>query len=277
MKSPALLHPQGHQDLFAQHGVVDACGIQEAPRRVNVRMQAAGEPSTAVIAGLSRSDLHVVKQSAAGFRSILLKALHAEHDAEFFCQELDRRVAAGKLQLTPEFRAFEHAWRRDELDHTLGYAKVISLLYGDDEAELLAHSRARQPKFERLEPLLADEFSICLLLAYDEMVTAGSYRADGRTFYPQFRNERLLQWIKRLAADEERHSANLLAVLRQCHQAELHRTESVLTQIARIDVVGAEYAATFVLDHDEASVFTERQLAAARRRLLRRLVVGGER
>lgn len=209
--------------LFAEREVEGACGIQETPPPVKVRMQSAGEPSTAIIAGLSQGDLYVDRQSATGFRTILIKALHAEHDAEFFCQELDRRVAAGKLQLTPEFRAFEHAWRRDELDHTLGYAKVISLLYGDDETELLAHSGSRQPKFERLEALLVNEFSICLLLAYDEMVTAGSYRADWRTFYPQFRNERLLQWIKRLAADEERHSANLLTVLQQCHQGELHR------------------------------------------------------
>src|SRR5437868_11375992 len=51
--------------------------------------------------------------------------LCSEYDAENFCLFLERH----SVDLSPEFKAFEFVWRRDEYNHTLGFKHIYSILY----------------------------------------------------------------------------------------------------------------------------------------------------
>lgn len=180
-------------------------------------------------------------------------------------------MGQGRLTLGPEFAAFERLWRRDELDHAIGFAKVYAVLYGEDERSVLDRLRSREADFSGLEAFLGDELSVCLVLAYDELATTRSYAADWHDFYPRFGDERLTRWIQRVAADEARHYGNLVRVLRTAHAHELGRAPGLLDAICRRDLEAHPYRGTFVLDHDDAAVFPADRLRECARRVSRDL------
>ena len=262
--------PLTHAALFADVGLDDLCGLG-GPQSRDHEMRGSTEPSVHLLDGLDRSRLVIDEELLVAHRPTLLKALYAEHDADLFCQELDRRVATGRLALGPAFRAFERLWRRDELDHTVGFARLFAVLYREDEAAVLTALRRREADFTPLEPFLADEFSICLLLAYDELATTLSYAEDWKLFYPRFGDERLTGWMKRLAADEARHYGNLIRVLTTVHRNSLPRAVRVMDAIHALDLERPEYRGTFVPDHDDPAVFPAAHPDECRRRVAKSL------
>jgi hypothetical protein len=181
----------------------------------------------------------------------------AEYDAECLCTELDRRVENGCLTLSPEFREFERLWRRDELDHALGFAKLYSAVYGIDEMDLVVDLRKRSGDFIHFEEFLTDELAVALLIAYDELATTASYTQDATSFYPVFSCPPLVSWIRRLAADEAKHYINLVNVIRTVHRGRLGDCEQILDRIVALDKRKLPYAGTFALDHDDDQFSSE--------------------
>ena len=262
-------------EIFSDYQVDDACGINSSVIEAQSQiLLAASQPSAELLSGLKTADLVRDPIVLAEHQDVILKALYAEYDAELFCRELDRKVADGTLQLSTQFRQFEQVWRRDEMDHTLGFVKLCSLLFATCEQTLLDSIRLRVASFDRLQAFTEDEFSICLLLAYDELVTTVSYTTDWKQFYPQFGCRDVTEWMKRLAADEARHYRNLISVLQSVHAEKLDKAAKILDAILDADLKRNQYAGTFVLDHDDEQVFPEETLVRCRERLERHLLTG---
>lgn len=158
-------------------------------------------------------------------------------------------------------------WRRDEIDHTIGFAKVHAAIYGEDERAILAGLSSRRAEFGPLERFLRDELSLCLLLAYDELATTRSYARDWREVYPRLHCAQVTRWIQRVAADEARHYRNLLDVLATEHAAQLGRVPAILDDILTADLERPRYQATFALDHDDPGIFPATDLQECRARV----------
>src|SRR5208282_4105110 len=106
----------------------------------------------------------------------------------------------------------------------------------------------RTQTFSNIAEWLSDEFSVCVLLAYDENVTAQAYRLDF-PIYRSFGNPGLLKWIRLVALDEVHHFSNLVALIRRSHRHRLNEVAPMLDRLVERDLSGEDYSATFVLDH----------------------------
>ncbi|MBI3630868.1 MAG: hypothetical protein HY221_00840 [Candidatus Sungbacteria bacterium] len=65
--------------------------------------------------------------------------------------------------------------------------------------------------------LLYDEFSILLLMGYDEIATTKSYTMDYE-FYRAFGHPAFVQWIQLVARDESYHFTNCRKILALNHK-----------------------------------------------------------
>ena len=107
----------------------------------------------------------------------------------------------------------------------------------------------RTADFSPIEGYLQDEFTICMVLAYDELVTANSCRMDFPLF-GAFGDARFLRWIRLVARDEAFHFLNILDVIRRQHAQRIPDAVDVLKRLRRYDGAGHPYLSTFVMDHD---------------------------
>jgi hypothetical protein len=247
---------------------IDYCGRDAPVISAGPPVLAAPWDPRAVLAGVTRDTLTIDPDFVRELEPILWNDLCSEYDAENFCRYLDDRERAGTLRRTPEFRAFEAAWRKDELNHTIGYATLYALLYEATVPAVLDRLRARPVDFAPIAHLLADEFRMCVALAYDEIATTRSYKDDLDTRYPRFANPALLDWIRRVTRDEGFHFANIIRVIKKNHAHRARELPAVLDELVAWDSTGGEYQGTFVLDH-EGGQFTPGFLAECRRLILR--------
>lgn len=121
-------------------------------------------------------------QVAENFERLLARDVFSEADAQFLYDWLLHRG------ISPGFRQMLDAWLEDELKHYQGLRRCYHALSGVAYAEMdrEAAARAAQRNLEPIEDLLVDEFSILLLLAYDEIGSTYSYRRDLAEFYGHF-------------------------------------------------------------------------------------------
>ena len=189
--------------------------------------------------------------SDPGFQAIIRNDTESEYDANNFCTRLAERVAEGTLSLSPEFLKFEKAWRRDEMNHTLGFAMIESLLYGKTVGQIFEEIGSISPDFRPLEErgLLDDEFAVAIVIAYDEVSTALSYRDDFYHRYPKFDSPVLAEWIRRVASDEGHHFRNIVAVVKKNHAHRLPEVPALVRRILDWEESEHTYQRTFVLDH----------------------------
>lgn len=244
------------------------CGKDAPPLPAGTPVLAAPWDSLVALTRVARESLRIDPDYVRELEPALWNDLAAEYDAEHFCRYLDDRETAGTLHRSPEFRAFEAAWRRDEWNHTVGYARVYSLLYEVPEAEVLDRLRTRAVDFGPIEHLLGDEFRVCVALAYDELATTRVYHDDLASRYPRFGNRDLLAWMRRVTRDEGFHFANVVRVIRANHADRLRELPGALDDLIAWDEHGGEYRGTFVLDHDGAQ-YTPEFVAECRRLILR--------
>jgi hypothetical protein len=230
--------------------------------------------SREVLSGLHRNSITFIPELVDALESAFWIELATEYDAEHFCEHLILLEKMGRLRRSSEFLAFEKAWRRDEFNHTLGFARIYSILYGLPEDELFRKLRGRQPNFDALEHLLSDEFTICVIIAYDEIATTRSYQQDLVSRYPVFNNPALMRWIRMVARDEAWHFENALNVINARHQHRISDVPAVLDKLVNWDSRGEEYGATFVLDHN-ANYYDQRFLESCRTTILRRFGLAG--
>jgi hypothetical protein len=226
--------------------------------------------SRLLLAKVDRSTIQFDPNFVEDLQPALWIELATEYDAEHFCEYLEQRERGGTLCLSKMFSDFESVWRRDELNHTRGFAYIYSVLYSVSEEELLDRLSSRQPDFHTIEPLLSDEFAICVVLAYDEIATTKSYHNDMVHRYPKFGNPVLIDWIKRVAKDEAWHFENALNIIKANHAHRIPEVPRLLDALLSFDAGGEEYGATFVLDH-VANNYTGNFLDSCRSLILERL------
>jgi hypothetical protein len=140
---------------------------------------------------------------------ILWHEICSEYDARRFAQHIHE----SGMVLSREFLRFEKAWLRDENAHYIGFRNLYSIMYSKPAAELAKSVRGRKSGFSELVPFIEDEFRVCVLLAYDEMVTARAYAADF-AIYDSLGDANLSQWLRKVCRDEIHHCLAMVELLR---------------------------------------------------------------
>jgi hypothetical protein len=113
---------------------------------IELCMKADNWESTVMLAEIGPHNTSRSLAADAGFRKILRNDTEAEFDANNLCDYLEARATAGTLALSPEFRAFAKLWRRDEMNHALGFAMIESFFLGLNGVEQLQEHREHRPK-----------------------------------------------------------------------------------------------------------------------------------
>jgi hypothetical protein len=200
-----------------------------------------------VLRVVSPGDITLPADERAANAESLWEDLCSEYDAENLCLELERRHAAG-LDFSEEFWSLEKAWRRDEFNHYLGFRRLYSLMYDLSEDEIARRVSSRVPNFAPFDDLLRDEFTLCLMLAYDELATTRSYAQD-IPFYRSLGHPAIGEWIVQVRADEALHYRNAVGVTLARHADRLAEAPAILSHILSLDLGSAAYEATFIFDH----------------------------
>jgi len=182
--------------------------------------------------------------NAASFKEILWHEMCSEYDARRLAEHLRK----SRVELSKEYRYFQRAWLRDENHHYLGFRHLYSTMYDVSSVALARLVRARASGFSGLSPFLENEFRLCVLLAYDEMVTARAYAADF-PIYDSLGDKRLSMWIRGVCRDESLHCRNMVELLRLRYPVQLQDIPPMLDELASFDSGAEEYTGTFVLDH----------------------------
>jgi hypothetical protein len=166
--------------------------------------------------------------------------------SEYDSVNLYHHLHPQREKFSPYFVQYLDFWFADERNHADGFFELNRLLFGSSEEELIDQLKVRIGNFEDLEEILASEFNLLLMFAYDEYVSVKTYKKD--TFYSEFGHPAFNTWIKNLIADEAIHFGNAIKILKNTHTSELSKAENVLRSIVKLE--GNAYQNTFLLDHD---------------------------
>jgi len=172
--------------------------------------------------------------------------LCAESDSLKFLQWV--RFSSNSKIYSPELEEFLESWIQDEQRHAKNFEALYSHLYGISIDQIRKILAARVSDFNTLAPFLEDEFSICVIIAYDEIATVKSYQQD-IAFYDFLDKEVCGKFIRTVIKDEGKHFSNILKVIAKCHRDRLTELPSKLHQLMELDLSRREYRGTFVMDH----------------------------
>ncbi len=255
------------------------CGKELVMPEVELAMKADNWESSLMLQEVRRSHVAIEKiADLSGFYQSCRRNTQAEYDADKMCTYLEERVKEGTLTLSPEFRAFEKGWRRDELNHAIGFAMLEALLHKDAsmmEAEYIHRRfdelRAEAGNFKALEKhgFLKDEFTTAVTIAYDEIRTAMEYSKNARKDFPVFDKSigrTLTEWIVAVARDEAHHWSNICQVIKRNHPDRLTEVPGLVKQMVQFETnIDYQYAGTFVFDHPNGELDRDSSEKAARK------------
>ncbi|MCP3476149.1 hypothetical protein NLM33_38665 [Bradyrhizobium sp. CCGUVB1N3] len=191
--------------------------------------------------------------------------LYTEYDARHLKKELSIR----SLIVTDEAEAFFDAWAADEERHTDGFVQIIELVAGGSEENLRERLNDRSHNFSSISEYLKDEFSLMVMIAFDEMCTCHAYATE-REFYVRLRNDRFLRWLREVIADEAVHSMNAVNVIRARYDDRIREVGPILDSLISGFANDPPYAGTFVLDYFGGS-YTKELFAKCRATILRNI------
>jgi len=186
----------------------------------------------------------------------------SEYDACFFSDRVDWHLP----KRSPPLNSFLENWNNDEQDHYTFFATLYSMCGEDNEPQLdrldslMKAMELRSPDFSRIDRFLADEFSVCVLLAYDELMNTMAYKGEFG-LYDSLGSKTISRCIRIVARDEAKHYAGALALLKRQHMDRRNEVEKLLADIVDIDTSGDTYASTFVLDRGDDMLNTARDQA----------------
>ncbi|WP_246732568.1 hypothetical protein [Bradyrhizobium yuanmingense] len=180
-------------------------------------------------------------------RKKLWPELYTEYDARHLRQELSNR----HLIASSEAEAFFRSWAADEERHTESFIQIMELVAGESERDLRDRLEARAHDFSAINEYLKDEFSLLVMIAFDEMCTCRAYAAD-RDFYAGL-GSNFLRWLREVVADEAVHSMNAVNVIRARYRERIPDVGAILDSV--ISSVGddPDYTGTFVMDYFDGS------------------------
>jgi hypothetical protein len=230
---------------------LEFCGKHIAIPEISFCVAADNWESTSMLSCISPNNTSRALARDPGFREILRNDATSEFDANNLCDYLEKRVQAGSLVLSAEFMKFEKAWRRDEMNHALGFAMLEAFLYDVTVEDVFAELRSAEPNFTPLAErgFFEDEFTTAVVIAYDEISTTLSYRDDQITRYPKFNNPVMIEWIRRVANDEGHHFRNIVSLIKTKHANRICEIPKLVERIWEWELSEHTYGRTFVLDH----------------------------
>lgn len=173
--------------------------------------------------------------------------MSSEFDSKHFLLYLLKRR---DLKLSDEFLEFVCLWHLDEQNHYRGLRKINSVLYGKSEEIIERQIKAREPNFKSISAFLADEFTILLSIAFDEITSTRAYKQDF-DFFDSLGPSCLSTWIRNAARDEAAHYGNAIKLLKLHHQPRLKEAPDILDSILAYETSQTfTYNNTFIFDHD---------------------------
>lgn len=175
------------------------------------------------------------------------------------CSEYDGRNLYAHL--TPRlpgfsagFRRMFSRWHRDEQDHYLGLRHLYCCLTGEAPEALDARMADRPVDFTAIEPFLAEEFTILVALAYDELVTVQAYKKD-YWIYDKLGHPAIGEWIRKVNREEARHYLYALRLLVAEHGHRAGEVPALVEKLIDYDEGRNDYKATFLLDHWDGDTY----------------------
>ncbi len=201
-----------------------------------------------VLKGITKNDIKLPESEFTSATDLLKFDMLTEFDSQNFCDYLKKRRKSG-LHFSDEFDVFERVWKKDEENHYIGYRRLLSLFTGLNEDTLHEEAINRSVDFGYIEEFLQDEFMICLVLAYDEIITVNSCKMDFALF-SSMGNDNLLKWIKNVARDEHFHFTNIINILKTNYADRFDEIPAFIESLISYDCSGDKYGCTFVMDHD---------------------------
>ena len=192
------------------------------------------ETSGGLITNLMSHNQRFLDDTALEFDAILL----ANH-----IREIVKRPSS-------EFSEFVRTWEQDEAAHYEGFATLYALStpnFNLGRQKIDVAMARRLADFNDMAGVKFDEFSICLMFAYDELMNSWAYKGV-YAFYDSFNEPMISRWIRQLARDGARHSLMAINVLKQRHHHRFSEASGLLHDIVALDTNRKAYAGTFVLD-----------------------------
>ncbi|WGD51311.1 hypothetical protein QA641_38505 [Bradyrhizobium sp. CB1650] len=190
--------------------------------------------------------------------------LYTEYDA----RHLKKELADRNLIVSDEAAAFFSAWAIDEERHTDGFIRIIELVANGSEKDLRERLDARSHDFGPIIEHLKDEFSLMVMIAFDEMCTCRAYAAE-KPFYDALGNNTFRHWLREIIADEAVHSMNAVNVIRARYRDRIGQVGTILDNLIRA-ADSLRYSGTFVLDYFGA-VYSKELLADSRLATMRNI------
>ncbi|MFB9263041.1 hypothetical protein ACFFWD_07630 [Bradyrhizobium erythrophlei] len=189
--------------------------------------------------------------------------LYTEYDARHLQKELSIRNSIA----TREAEAFFNAWAADEERHTDGFIRIMELVAGGSEKDLRERLDARSHDFSAINEYLEDEFSLIVMIAFDEMCTCRAYAKD-KEFYAGLGSSRFVHWLREVIADEAVHSMNAVNVIRARYCDRIPGVGQILDSLISSIADDPDYAGTFVLDYF-GGMYTKEMLTKCRATIVR--------
>jgi len=195
--------------------------------------------------GLSRKDIELSDEFLNENKDSFLFATYTEFDAK----NLSRHLDSLDINFTPEFMAFKKFWKRDEENHYTGFRYIYSIMFNEEEEKVANVIESRPYNFGNLKDFLHDEFTICLLIAYDEILTTKAYSSE-RKLYSSLGNAAFYDWMRKVTIDEAFHFHNIMEVIRLRHSHRILEIPRIVTSLVNLDLERNNYEGTFVMDHE---------------------------
>lgn len=180
--------------------------------------------------------------------------------SEYDGLHLSNEIRKNQEQYSIEFLNFEKIWLPDEINHYLGVLQIYSTIFERDLEDVHDEVSSREPDFLESERYIKNEFLLCNVFAYDELLSTRGYN-DAFPVYDSFCNSSLKKWIRLAARDEMYHCMNILNVIKRAHSNYLSEVPNVLKDIVQSEYIRLnDYTGTFIFDHDAPKNDTESKM-----------------
>ncbi|WFU14827.1 hypothetical protein [Bradyrhizobium sp. CB3481] len=143
----------------------------------------------------------------------------------------------------------------------------MELVADGSEKDLWERLDGRLHDFSAVNECLRDEFSLIVVLAFDETCTCHAYAAD-KDFYRGLGDNRFHRCLGELIADEAAHSTNAVNVIRARYSDRLSEIGAILDGLTSGVADEWGYGGTFILDRF-GDAYTKEMLAKCRDKILR--------
>lgn len=200
--------------------------------------------SERLLRNVSADDIKLSLQERRASEGLLWRSICSEHDARHFFREL---ITVGP-KLPWKMQDFLAKWFADEVNHARGFKILYEKLYRLPREAIEERLATRPIDFSHLVEFFGSLFAVCILFAYDELVTTHVYERSAG-FFKQWGVPAVTEWGRKLVHDEASHYRALMSIMREYCADQATLAEGLLIRVIDVDLAQADYHGTFVLDH----------------------------